>query len=86
MYYMTPKTAQVRNAVAAVANGGISLTILLIAPLGLFAVVINTVLIMISTYGVLAVSDRVLAYLQQGNNSQGLGSGRDSAVTRRERD
>ncbi|MEI6430522.1 MAG: CRISPR-associated protein Csx18 [Pseudanabaena sp. ELA607] len=83
---MTPKTAQVRNAVVAVANGGISLTILLIAPLGLFAVVVNTVLIMASTYGVLVASDRVLAYLQQGADSQRFGAGRDSAVTRQDRD
>ena len=39
-----------RNFLAALVNGGITLTILLIAPLGLAAVIINTMLVMAGTF------------------------------------
>jgi hypothetical protein len=52
MYYLTPKVAQVRNISVSVANGAISLIILLIAPLGLLAVIVNTLLVIASTYAV----------------------------------
>ena len=39
MYFLTVKMARVRNLSVSVANGVISLTILLIAPMGLFAVI-----------------------------------------------
>jgi len=37
--YITPRAAQVRNLAVASVNGTITLIILLIAPLGLFAVI-----------------------------------------------
>lgn len=65
MYYLTSKAAQVRNISVSVANGAISLVILLIAPLGLLAVIINTLLIIASTYAVITASDRIIMYLQR---------------------
>lgn len=44
--YLTPKTAFVRNLAAAILNGTITLIILLIAPLGLLAVIVNTLRLM----------------------------------------
>ncbi len=41
---------RVRNFLAALVNGGITLTILLIAPLGLAAVITNTILVMAATF------------------------------------
>jgi hypothetical protein len=41
---------RVRNLLAALVNGAITLTILLIAPLGLAAVITNTLLVMAGTF------------------------------------
>ncbi|MFN4786084.1 MAG: CRISPR-associated protein Csx18 [Pseudanabaena sp.] len=66
-----------------VANGVISLVILLIAPMGLFAVIVNTLLIVVATYGTLTVSDRILVYLLQDDRRDSLGAARDSSELRR---
>ena len=42
LYSLTAKQCQIRNIVLAVCNGVVSLVILLIAPLGLAAVIVNT--------------------------------------------
>jgi len=83
MYFLTVKMARVRNLSVAVANGVISLTILLIAPMGLFAVIVNTLLIVAATYGSLTASDRVIAYLQRDERRDGLGAARDSSELRK---
>jgi len=83
MYFLTAKMARVRNLSVAVANGVISLTILLIAPMGLFAVIVNTLLIVAATYGSLTASDRVIAYLQRDERRDGLGAARDSSELRK---
>jgi Na+/serine symporter len=44
--YISPRAAKVRNVLVSAANGSITLIILLIAPLGLAAVIINTLLVM----------------------------------------
>lgn len=62
--YISSRTALVRNASVSIVNGSITLIILLIAPLGLMAVIINTLLVTISTYAVTTVADRVIAFLQ----------------------
>ncbi len=62
--YLTPRSAQVRNLAVAAVNGAITLIILLIAPLGLAAVVINTLLVTIATYATATIADRVVRYLQ----------------------
>ena len=67
--YITPRAAQVRNLAVASVNGTITLIILLIAPLGLFAVIINTALVTASTYFVLVISDRVIRYLAGSKSS-----------------
>ncbi len=84
MYFLTAKMARVRNLSVSVANGVISLTILLIAPMGLFAVIVNTLLIVAATYGSLTASDRVIAYLQRDERGRdGLGAARDSSELRK---
>jgi len=67
--YITPRAAHVRNIAVAAVNGTITLIILLIAPLGLFAVIINTALVTASTYFVLVISDRVIHYLAGSKSS-----------------
>jgi hypothetical protein len=83
MYCLTAKMARVRNISVSVANGAISLTILLIAPMGLFAVIVNTLLIVAATYGGLMVSDRILVYLLRDERRDSLGVARDSGDLRR---
>lgn len=61
--YINKRSQLVRNITLAIANGSITLIILLIAPLGLAAVIINTVLITISTF-VTTASDKIVRYLQ----------------------
>ncbi len=91
MYFLTAKMARVRNLSVSAANGAISLTILLIAPMGLFGVIVNTLLIMAATYGSLTASDRVISYLQrdQQRDSQGgqdqFGASRSGNMSRRDR-
>jgi hypothetical protein len=62
--YISPRAVAVRNALVAVVNGSITLIILLIAPLGLAAVMINTLLVVVATYGISSLADRVMAWLQ----------------------
>jgi hypothetical protein len=69
MYYLTPKEARVRNISVSIANGAISLIILLIAPLGLLAVIVNTLLVIVSTYAVTTIGDRIIVYLQRGQQA-----------------
>jgi hypothetical protein len=83
MYFLTTKMARVRNLSVSVANGAISLVILLIAPMGLFAVIVNTLLIVAATYGSLTVSDRILVYLLRDESRDSLGASRDSGDLRR---
>ena len=83
MYFLTNKMARVRNLSVSVANGAISLVILLIAPMGLFAVIVNTLLIVAATYGCLTVSDRILVYLLRDDRRDSLGAARDSGELRR---
>jgi len=83
MYFLTDKVARVRNISVSVANGIISLVILLIAPMGLLAVIVNTLLIVAATYGTLTVSDRILVYLLRDEGRDRLGAARDSSELRR---
>ncbi len=83
MYFLTSKVARVRNLSVSIANGAISLVILLIAPMGLLAVIVNTLLIVAATYGGLTVSDRILVYLLRDERRDSLGAARDSSELRR---
>lgn len=62
--YLTARSAQVRNLAVAAVNGAITLVILLIAPLGLAAVAINTFLVTVATYATATIADRIVRYLQ----------------------
>lgn len=68
--YINQRSQFVRNVALAVANGGITLIILLIAPLGLAAVIINTILITISTFVTATASDKIIRYLQPDRQSR----------------
>jgi hypothetical protein len=61
--YISKRSAFVRNCAAAGVNGTVTLVILLIAPLGLLAVIVNTFLIMLSTFIVCSVGDRLVIWL-----------------------
>lgn len=85
MYYVNQRTANVRNLSVSVANGILSLIILLIAPLGLLAVIVNTALVMASTYGLLAGSDRIIMYLQRDQQVELLPRSKSTDITKSDR-
>ncbi len=61
--YISTRSQQLRNALVALSTGSITLIILLIAPLGLAGVIINTLLVTLATYVVSSVADRVIVWL-----------------------
>lgn len=61
--YISPRARRVRNSLVSISSGSITLIILLIAPLGLAAVIINTLLVTVATYAVSSVADWVIAWL-----------------------
>ncbi|AFY61927.1 CRISPR-associated protein Csx18 [Synechococcus sp. PCC 6312] len=63
--YISHRAIQIRNLTQATVNGSLTLIILLIAPLGLAAVIINTVLVTLASYLTATISDRVIYYLQK---------------------
>ncbi|MBR8829387.1 MAG: hypothetical protein DSM107014_16060 [Gomphosphaeria aponina SAG 52.96 = DSM 107014] len=63
--YITTRGMILRNATAAIFNGSITLGILLIAPLGLAAVITNTLLVTGSTFLVCSGADLVVSWLIQ---------------------
>jgi uncharacterized protein (DUF58 family) len=52
-----------RNLITALINGSITLAILLIAPLGLAAVIINTILVMIASFFSGSLAEMVMDFL-----------------------
>jgi len=64
---ISQRAAFIRNVLMSGTNGAITLVILLIAPLGLAAVWINTLLVVAASFGTATLSDRVILFLQQGN-------------------
>jgi len=67
--YISMRGAFVRNMAAATVNGAITLVILLIAPLGLAAVIINTILVTITTFSVSTAGDLVVMWLLKASPS-----------------
>lgn len=63
MMYLTPRIVFVRNLAVATVNGVITLIILLIAPLGLVAVWINTLLVAAASFATATLADQVVQYL-----------------------
>jgi hypothetical protein len=69
--FLTRRSAQVRNLAVSGVNGTVTLVILLIAPLGLAAVIVNTVLVILASLTTATIADRVVGFLQAeaaGNN------------------
>jgi hypothetical protein len=62
--YFSHRAAQVRNISVAGVNGAITLGILLVAPLGLAAVIVNTLMVTIATYATATAADLVVQFLQ----------------------
>ncbi|MDZ8071152.1 MAG: CRISPR-associated protein Csx18 [Nostoc sp. DedQUE08] len=62
--YISSRAALIRNLGIALLNGAITLIILLIAPLGLTAVIINTILIAVASFVNATVGDAVVNFLQ----------------------
>ena len=74
--YISRRSATFRNVSISTVNGGITLIILLIAPLGLAAVIINTLLVAVSTYIVASAADRVILWLEPEQNAELTSSGK----------
>jgi hypothetical protein len=62
--YISHRAALVRNLGVAICNDAITLIILLIAPLGLTAVIINTILVVLASFVNAAAGDSIVRFLQ----------------------
>ena len=62
--YITSRASTIRNFSLAAVNGTITLIILLIAPLGLAAVISNTFLVTVATFFASTVADQIVRYIQ----------------------
>ncbi|MFN6515170.1 MAG: CRISPR-associated protein Csx18 [Nostoc sp. CreGUA01] len=62
--YISSRAAFIRNLGVALLNGAITLIILLIAPLGLTAVIINTMLVTVASFVNAIAGDAVVKFLQ----------------------
>jgi hypothetical protein len=80
---LTKRAALVRNIVVAVTNGTITLVILLIAPLGLAAVIANTVMVAFATFFVAQTADRVILFLQRDRLNASIEPSPDDRIQRR---
>jgi hypothetical protein len=76
------------TACGSAANGSITLVILLVAPLGLAAVIINTLLVTVATYAVSSVADRAIAWLSSATQVEFLSESNSSSrsLRRQQRD
>lgn len=64
--HLNTRATFVKNVSAAVVNGTVTLIILLIAPLGLAAVIVNTLLVALSTFMVGMAGDWIMVWLMSG--------------------
>ena len=64
MITLSPRAALIRNVLVSGTSGAITLVILLVAPLGLAAVIINTFLVTAACFFTSSAADRVVVYLQ----------------------
>lgn len=78
--YISPRVALIRNLSVSIVSGGITLVILLIAPLGLMAVIINTLLVTFATYATNIFVDRVIVFLQRDRQSDLFPQLRESSI------
>lgn len=72
--YLNRRAALVRNGAVAGINGTVTLIILLIAPLGLAAVIINTILVTIASFVTATAADRVVLFLTPHHSSREIGT------------
>jgi hypothetical protein len=70
--YITNRAIFIRNLAVAIANGSITLIILLIAPLGLAAVIINTALITVASFFTATTADRIVGFLTASQQANAL--------------
>lgn len=75
------KGSLVKNIASAFVNGLITLSLLLIAPLGLAAVIFNSIAVTISTFLVTMVFDAIALWLQQSQEQRYF----DHEMARRDR-
>ena len=68
MIVFSPRAALVRNVIVSGTSGTFTLIVLLIAPLGLTAVIINTLLVTAACFLTNSMADRVVIYLQPAGN------------------
>ncbi|XWK89476.1 MAG: CRISPR-associated protein Csx18 [Phormidium sp.] len=68
--YLSTRAQQLRNALVAITNGSITLIILLIAPLGLAAVIINTLLVTASSYVISSIADKLIVWLLPNSQAE----------------
>ncbi len=68
--YISTRAATIRNLLVSITNGSLTLIILLIAPLGLASVIVNTLLVTFSTYVVVTVADRVIVWLSPESQAE----------------
>ncbi len=81
--YISSNAAFVRNVSASVVNGGITLIILLVAPLGLLAVIINTLLVTVATYTTIVAADRVMLFLDRNQQAELISKSKQSRIRSR---
>lgn len=65
--YLSTRAAVVRNLSTAIVNGAITLVLLLIAPLGLAAVIGNTFMVTVASFFVGTFADLVVDWLSLAN-------------------
>lgn len=84
--YISPRGVLIRNGATAVVNGAITLMLLLIAPLGLAAVIINTFAVTVSTFAVCMAADFVVAWLIRPSSPDSLSGGHRFGINKRTRE
>ncbi|MEG4320850.1 MULTISPECIES: CRISPR-associated protein Csx18 [unclassified Microcoleus] len=77
--YTTSRAANLRNLSIALVNGTITLIVLLIAPLGLAAVIANTFLVTAATFLTATTADQITRYLQP-SRTQAIANPLDSGA------
>lgn len=83
--YISRRAVTMRNLFVSLFNGAITLVILLIAPLGLAAVIFNTLVVTAATYTISTVADKIVAWLQPPVEADLLSPSSPSSVSRRHR-
>ncbi|BAZ04386.1 CRISPR-associated protein Csx18 [Calothrix sp. NIES-3974] len=81
--YISPRAAFIRNTLVSLGTGIITLVILLIAPLGLAAVIINTLLVTAATFTISTIADRVILWLEPGQQAELLGDSHRGKINKR---